>query len=59
MDRERQLPLVEGEPPATSDEAEGGAHTPNPRKRADDPVRLNEQERREPAAESARRPATD
>ena len=28
MDRERELPPVEGRPPATSDEAEGEAHTP-------------------------------
>jgi hypothetical protein len=28
MDRERELPAVEGRPPATPDEAEGGAHTP-------------------------------
>jgi len=28
MDRERELPPVEGQPPATSDEAEGKAHTP-------------------------------
>jgi hypothetical protein len=59
MDRERQLPSVEGQPPATSDEAEGEAHTPNPGKRAAEPARLNERQRREPAEESARRPATD
>jgi hypothetical protein len=28
MDRERELPPVEGRPPATPDEAEGAAHTP-------------------------------
>jgi hypothetical protein len=28
MDRERELPPVEGQPPATPDEAEGEAHTP-------------------------------
>jgi hypothetical protein len=59
MDRERQLPTVEGEPPATSDEAEGEAHTPNPGKQGAEPAPLNGGERREPAAEPARRPATD
>ena len=29
MDCERELPPVEGQPPATSDEAEGDAHTPS------------------------------
>ena len=29
MDRERELPPVEGRPPATPDEAEGEAHTPS------------------------------
>ena len=29
MDRERNLPPVEGQPPATPDEAEGEAHTPS------------------------------
>lgn len=28
MDRERELPPVEGHPKETPDEAEGGAHTP-------------------------------
>ena len=28
MDSERELPPVEGQPPATPDEAEGEAHTP-------------------------------
>jgi hypothetical protein len=28
MDRERELPPVEGRPPATPDEAEGEAHAP-------------------------------
>jgi len=28
MDREREIPPVEGRPPATPDEAEGEAHTP-------------------------------
>ncbi len=28
MDRERELPPVESQPPATADEAEGEAHTP-------------------------------
>lgn len=29
MDRERELPPIEGHPPVTSDEAEGEAHTPS------------------------------
>lgn len=33
MDRERELPPVEGRPPATPDEAEGEAHTPTPDRR--------------------------
>ena len=28
MDRERELPPIEGHPSETSDEAEGGAHAP-------------------------------
>lgn len=28
MDRERELPPVEGQPPATPDEAEGKSHVP-------------------------------
>ena len=36
MDRERELPPVEGRPPATPDEAEGGAHTPTA-DRSDEP----------------------
>jgi len=36
MDRERELPPVEGRPPATPDEAEGEAHTPTA-DRSDEP----------------------
>jgi hypothetical protein len=36
MDRERKLPPIEGQPPATPDEAEGEAHTPAPERDADD-----------------------
>jgi hypothetical protein len=35
MDRERELPPVEGKPADTSDEAEGSAHTPNPARSVD------------------------
>jgi len=33
MDRERELPPVEGRPPLTSDEAEGEAHLPETNRR--------------------------
>ncbi|MFL5612252.1 MAG: hypothetical protein ACJ796_01160 [Gemmatimonadaceae bacterium] len=36
MDRERELPPVEGQPPATPDEAEGEAHTPEADRTNDD-----------------------
>lgn len=36
MDREREQPPVEGQPPATPDEAEGSAHTPTA-DRSDEP----------------------
>jgi hypothetical protein len=32
MDRERELPPIEGQPGVMPDEAEGGAHTPVPEK---------------------------
>jgi hypothetical protein len=35
MDRERQVPPVEGGPADTPDEAEGGAHTPKADERRD------------------------
>jgi hypothetical protein len=37
MDRERELPPVEGQPPATPDEAEGKAHTPTANQSDDEP----------------------
>jgi len=36
MDRERELPPVEGQPPETPDEAEGDAHAPTTDKNAKD-----------------------
>jgi len=42
MDRERELPPVEGRPPATSDEAEGAAHTPDANRNRDNPPRTTD-----------------
>jgi hypothetical protein len=41
MDRERELEPVEGNPPVTSDEAEGGAHSPSPAGRPDSTKEAN------------------